>query len=206
MFKLISVTNRRLCGGSFKEQVERIAKAGISAVILREKDLEEAQYQELAKQIIPICEACSVPCILHTFPKTAKELGQDTIHLPLAKLRENEELKKLFKTIGVSVHSVEEAVEAQQLGAAYLTAGHIFATDCKKGLPPRGTGFLRRVVEAVSIPVYGIGGITEENAVKIKEAGAAGACIMSSLMAEPFPEKLVYKIQKNITECGKNGC
>lgn len=49
--------------------------------------------------------------------------------------------------------------EAEQLGASYLTAGHIYATDCKRGLPPRGLGFLKEVCREVSIPVYGIGGI-----------------------------------------------
>lgn len=70
-----------------------------------------------------------------------------------------DEEKKKFTKIGISIHSVEEAKEAEQLGASYLTAGHIYATDCKRGLPPRGLGFLKEVCREVSIPVYGIGGI-----------------------------------------------
>ena len=50
-------------------------------------------------------------------------------------------------------------MEAERLGAAYVTAGHIFTTDCKKGLPPRGLDFLKNVCDAVTIPVYGIVGI-----------------------------------------------
>ena len=50
-------------------------------------------------------------------------------------------------------------MEAERLGATYVTAGHIFTTDCKKGLPPRGLDFLKNVCDAVTIPVYGIGGI-----------------------------------------------
>ena len=72
--------------------------------------------------------------------------------------------------------------QAQQLGASYITAGHIFATDCKKGLPPRGLGFLKDICRRVDIPVYAIGGITEENMVSALEAGAEGVCIMSGLM------------------------
>ena len=63
-------------------------------------------------------------------------------------------------------------------------SGHIYATDCKKGLPARGTGFLRAVCEAADIPVYGIGGIHLDEA-QIKEVlgcGAAGGCIMSGMM------------------------
>ena len=87
-----------------------------------------------------------------------------------------------FDTIGVSVHSADEAAEAERLGASYVTAGHIFATDCKKGVPPRGLEFLRGVCEKVKIPVYAIGGINAENAKSAVGAGADGVCIMSALM------------------------
>lgn len=82
----------------------------------------------------------------------------------------------------MSVHSVEQAVRAQQLGADFLIAGHIFPTDCKPGLPPRGLEFLGQVCRAVTIPVYAIGGITPENAPLAVKAGAAGVCIMSGAM------------------------
>ena len=73
-------------------------------------------------------------------------------------------------------------MEAQSLGCTYITAGHVFETDCKKGLPGRGLDFLRNVCAAVDIPVYGIGGIDADNIVLIRDAGASGACLMSSLM------------------------
>lgn len=90
----------------------------------------------------------------------------------------------LHKKIGCSIHSVEEAVEAQKLGASYITAGHIYATDCKKGLAPRGLEFLKEVCESVTIPVYAIGGIDVEGTRRdeVKMCGAAGSCIMSGMM------------------------
>ena len=95
-----------------------------------------------------------------------------------------DEEKKKFTKIGISIHSVEEAKEAEQLGASYLTAGHIYATDCKRGLPPRGLGFLKEVCREVSIPVYGIGGIKfdEEQWNDMKKCGAVGGCVMSGMM------------------------
>lgn len=206
MFKLICVTSRNLCRGDFQEQIEKIAKAGISAVILREKDLEETQYKELAEQVISICEANSVFCILHSFYKIAKELEQDRIHLPLAKLREHPKLAEQFGTVGVSIHSVEESIEAEQLGASYVVAGHIFATDCKSGLPPRGTAFLKEIVKAVTIPVYAIGGIQEANIISIQKAGAKGACMMSSLMTEESPGYLLKKFQNKIEKNREKDC
>lgn len=86
--------------------------------------------------------------------------------------------------IGCSVHSVEEAIEAKRLGAAYITAGHIYATDCKKALAPRGLGFLKDVCQSVSIPVYAIGGIGIDDGRRqeVKQYGAKGSCIMSAMM------------------------
>ena len=89
-----------------------------------------------------------------------------------------------YPKIGTSVHSTEQAQEAQELGASYVTAGHIYATDCKKGLQPRGLDFLRQVCAAVDLPVYAIGGIKfdETQWMSLKECGAAGGCIMSGMM------------------------
>ena len=59
----------------------------------------------------------------------------------IKKLQEG--VKEQFQRIGTSVHSVEDAKEAERLGVSYMTAGHIYITDCKKGLAPRGLGFLK---------------------------------------------------------------
>jgi thiamine-phosphate pyrophosphorylase len=68
------------------------------------------------------------------------------------------------------------------LGASYVTAGHIFATDCKKGLEPRGITFLENVCASVDIPVYAIGGISSDNYMEALDAGAQRVCMMSALM------------------------
>ena len=95
---------------------------------------------------------------------------------------QNEKTKEKFKIIGASCHSVEEAQAAENLGCTYITAGHVFVTDCKKGLAPRGLDFLKNVIESVSLPVYGIGGIDHKNIHAVRNIGAAGTCIMSGLM------------------------
>ena len=154
-------------------------------MILREKDLTEEEYGTLAKEVMNICSRYQVSCILHNFWKTALELGCTSVHLPLPILQKTtDEEKKKFTKIGISIHSVEEAKEAERLGASYLTAGHIYATDCKKGLLPRGLEFLEEVCKEVNIPVYGIGGIKfdEEQWNDMKKCGAVGGCIMSGMM------------------------
>ena len=89
--------------------------------------------------------------------------------------------KKTIRT-GVSVHSLSEAVSAEKKGADFLIAGHIFQTDCKKDLAPRGVKFLTEIVSNVEIPVYAIGVINPQNEHLIYECGANGICIMSGYM------------------------
>ncbi len=183
MSDILCVTDRSLCEGEFLTRIEQIAKAGVKGIILRDKKSDEASYKELASSVLEICKTYHVPCILHSFKNVAAELCAEGLHMPLTLLRNmTEEEKRKFSLLGASCHSVEEAVEAERLGCTYLVAGHVFETDCKAGLPGRGTEFLENVCRKVKLPVYGIGGINSKNYRKIKQTGATGCCIMSGLM------------------------
>lgn len=192
MSEILCVTNRALCREDFLTRLERIAAGGAAGIILREKDLPLQAYQALAEQVLPVCQARGVTCILHSHPQAAEELRVRAIHLPLPILRTlSRRQRESFRVLGASCHSVEEAREAEDLGCTYLTAGHIFATDCKKGLPPRGLEFLRSVCRSVSIPVWAIGGISPENIRSVVQAGAQGGCVMSGLMQCRDPQALL---------------
>ncbi len=193
---MICITNRHLCEGDFFERIEKIACSGVTAMILREKDLSEREYSDLAKKFTEICEKHKVEAILHTYVDTAIKLGVRSIHLPLPVFKDlSGEKKNFFRKIGVSCHSVEDALEAEKLGASYITFGHVFATDCKKGLLPRGIDALKNVCKAVKIPVYAIGGINCGNIGLVFENGAGGACVMSGFMkcesVKDFMKKLI---------------
>lgn len=163
--------------------IKKIVDCRPSAIILREKDLSPEEYLRLAKNVIRICEAHDVPCILHKYFKIAIKLGVKKIHLPLPVLREISATdKNFFDVIGSSCHSLDEMHEAENLGCTYITAGHIFATDCKKNLEPRGIKFLAEIHDAAKIPIFAIGGISAENISQVKSIGVNGACIMSGFM------------------------
>ena len=197
MSEILCVTNRQLCVGDFLERVAEIADCRPAGIILREKDLPEGDYEALARQVLEICRARNIRCILHTFVPAALRLGADAIHLPLPVLRQLTAAEKArFSVLGASCHSVEDAREARELGCTYITAGHVFATDCKKGLPPRGLDFLGQVCRAVDIPVYAIGGISAGNFADILAAGAAGGCVMSGPMACGGVEAYFQSFQK----------
>lgn len=192
--KVRCITNRHLAVQDYDTQIAEIAAARPEAIIVREKDFTEPEYEQLAKRVMDICTQYGVSCILHNFVGAALRLGAEAVHLPMHKLLALTRQEKAgFSVIGASVHSLEEALEAQKAGAAYLTASHIYATDCKKGAPPRGIPFLQEVCAKVSIPVYALGGICAANAPSCIQAGAAGVCIMSECMKHADVKQVLQK-------------
>ena len=195
MFDLVCVTHRGLCTDDLAQRVGELCRGGISRVILREKDLSEEAYEALARQVLA---AGGDKVVLHHFPQVCQRLGVPRLHLSLGGLEANPALRQQVKLLGVSIHAPEEAARAQALGADYVTAGHVFETDCKKGLPGRGLDFLRAVCGAVDIPVYAIGGIGPDNLADVAQAGAAGACLMSGLMTCPHPAEAVRELRERL--------
>lgn len=180
-FKRIAISNRHLCSGSLQEQAAGL-EGRVDILILREKDLEEAAYRKLAEQMIPVCKRSGIRLICHTFRNAAEAAGCRSIHLTFDDFIQWENRPGTFTCVGVSVHTLEEALQSEKKGAQYVIASNIFETDCKKGLPGKGTAFLREICEKTHIEVYGLGGITDKNEPLIRACGAEGACRMSDYM------------------------
>ena len=198
--KLNIITNRKLCENeNLEKQIEKIFSAyekkiilknfEIVALTLREKDLDKNEYLNLVEKIYPICKRYRIDLILHQNYdlNLDKKYKIEEIHLSydnFKSLNKNirEELIKKYKKIGVSIHSVDEAKEVENLGATYVVAGHIFETDCKKDLEPRGLNFIKELSSILTIPIFTIGGINKENSHLAINSGAFGVCMMSSLM------------------------
>ncbi|MBP3234785.1 MAG: thiamine phosphate synthase [Eubacterium sp.] len=209
---IICVTNRIICsnnGESFLERIGKVVKSRPHAIILREKDLSLSEYRELARAVSEICRKTDGSrLIIHNFYELVLEEDSEVkytfLHMPLWKLEDLYEnshdvykrLREKLTVLGASCHSVEDAKLAEKLGCTYIIAGHIYNTDCKKGLEGRGLGFLTEVADSVKIPVYAIGGITPENIGEVRNAGASGACIMSSSMTCNSPKELLESFRK----------
>ena len=192
---IICVTNKSICeksGEIFLERIRKVAEARPLAIILREKDLSLEEYRELAGEVSKICKRVEGSrLIIHNFYEIILENGIDKNQPGVYA-----ELRSKLLHLGASCHSVEDAKLAEKLGCTYIIAGHIYNTDCKKGLEGHGLGFLRDVVESVSIPVYAIGGITPENINDVRNTGASGACIMSTSMTCESPKDLIMSFKK----------
>ena len=179
---VICVTHRLLCPDDFLERLDRIAAQHPYAIVLREKDLSESEYEALARDCLRICQKHAVSLNLNSQIAVARRIGCDGIHLPFHLLLQHKNELDDFSRVGVSLHSPEEAAQLADTPATYVQAGHVFPTDCKAGVPPRGLSFLRAVCQATDLPVFGIGGINAERYPAVLQTGAAGACIMSGLM------------------------
>lgn len=190
---LICITNQKLCRDDFQSRINEIASGKPGAIMLREKELDEPDYLELAIKVKEICDRHQVKLIINHYIETAERLKVGAVQVSIDDIRKKGETIKNFDQVGVSIHSVEQACEAERLGADYLIAGHVFPTDCKKGLPARGLRFLKEVCDSVSIPVFAIGGISEVNYKIALMAGAKGICIMSEAMTTDHPETLAQR-------------
>lgn len=198
MFKVICVSARKH-SRDFFNSVEMIARSDVDSIILREKDLSEDEYFLLAAKVKKICDKYGKKLIIHNFIDVAKKLGIKNIQLPFSKFISLNNLHDDFESIGTSVHSVGDAVRAEKAGADYIIAGHIFATDCKKGLAPRGIEFLKDVCNSVKIPVFAIGGIDNNSVAEIRNVNCdnfSGVCVMSALMKSNNPQELVQNIKE----------
>ena len=198
--KLNIISNRKLCANeNLEKQIEKIFFAyqrkiilenfEIVSLTLREKDLNKNKYLKLVEKIYPICQKYRIDLILHQNYdlRLDNKYNIKGLHLSyntFKSLNKNirEELIRKYKKIGVSIHSVDEAKEVENLGANYVVAGHIFKTDCKKDLEPRGLKFIQELSLILTIPIFAIGGINQENSHLVINSGAFGVCMMSSLM------------------------
>ncbi len=103
--------------------------------------------------------------------------------------------------IGCSVHSLEEAQQAQQAGADYVTFGHIFASSSHIGLPPKGIHALAQIVDALSIPVIAIGGIDATNVQTVTATGCSGIAVIGAVLESDQPGAATQTIKDTLRQC-----
>jgi thiamine-phosphate pyrophosphorylase len=169
-FELLAISDRASLDIPFPEWLGRLATAGVRAVQIREKDLDDRAVYELARQARAVLSTVLVNGRLDL----ALAAGADGAHLPadgvpVAALRRRFGPGVL---LGVSTHRVEEVERALQDGADYVTFGPVWPTPSKEHYgPPLGVGELARAAR-VGIPVYALGGVMLS---RIGEAAAAGA-------------------------------
>ena len=183
---LYAVTDRAWVGTkSLYEQVKEALENGVTCVQLREKELNESDFLKEAKQISALCKEYKVPFIVNDNVNIAIACKADGIHIG----QEDMELTNVRKLvgedmiIGVSAHTVEEAIKAQEGGADYIGIGAVFATSTKTDVDVLSFETLKSICEAVDIPTVAIGGIKKDNICKLKGSGIDGVAVVSAIFA-----------------------
>lgn len=202
---LYAVTDRAWVGTkSLYEQVKEALENGVTCVQLREKELNESDFLKEAKQISTLCKEYKVPFIVNDNVNIAIACKADGIHIG----QEDMELKSVRKLvgedmiIGVSAHTVEEAIKAQEGGADYIGIGAVFATSTKTDVDVLSFETLRSICEAVDIPTVAIGGIKKDNICKLKGSGIDGVAVVSAIFAAKdiatATKELLFEVKKAV--------
>jgi thiamine-phosphate pyrophosphorylase len=170
------------------EQAQHAADAGVDVVQVRERDLAAGELAALVRDLLAAVHGTPTRIVVNDRLDVALACGAGGVHLrassiPVAAART---LAPSGFAIGKSVHCAEEAIAAA--GADYLVAGTVFPTRSKdESVTLLGIEGLRRIASAVSIPVMGIGGITEERMSQVAKSGAAGWAGIGVFMAPAAP-------------------
>ena len=188
--RLYAVTSRAWAAdeAALFRQIEAAVRGGAGAVQLREKD--RTVLPEEARRFADLCRQAGALSILNDQAELVPASGADGAHVGQEDLEAGRARALLGpdRILGVSVHTVEEALRAQAAGADYLGAGTIFPTTTKADATPVSLETLRAIVEAVDIPVVAIGGITRDNLPELKGLGLAGVAVVSAIFAQKDPE------------------
>ena len=184
--RLYAVTDRAWVGRqSLYEQVESALRGGVTCVQLREKELDEEAFLAEAMEISALCRRYGVPFFVNDNVEVAVKCKADGIHVgqeDMAAVRVRRRVGEDMM-IGVSVHSVEEALEAVKNGADCLGVGAMFSTATKTDADVLSMEVLRDICAAVDVPVVAIGGIGKGNLGQLAGTGVDGVALVSAIFA-----------------------
>ena len=195
--------------GKLLTKVEAALTGGAEFVQYRAKEIRPDDRRKMAKDLKNLCRKHEARLIINDLPELAHDINADGVHLgqddmSVAQARQILGHKKL---IGVSTHSVDEALKAEGQGADYIAIGSIFQTDSKENTTLVGLETLKRVRKAVRIPVVAIGGITPDGAFEALDAGADAVAVISGIMADSDPARAAkeYSLLFNRNNPAPNG-
>ena len=201
-FVLYAVTDRTWLGGeSLYSQVEKALKGGATFIQLREKHMDEELFCEEAVEIHRLCQQYGVPFVINDNVDIVLKMNADGVHVGQNDMEAGNVREKLGpnKIIGVSAHSVQEALQAESRGADYLGVGAAFTTGSKADANVISHETIKAICEAVSIPVVAIGGISKDNVGKLAGTGVDGVAVISAIFAQNDIEAATKEL-KTITE------
>lgn len=203
MLLLYAVTDRRWTGElSLYQQVEAALKGGATLIQVREKDMDEKEFLEEARELVKLCHSYGRALIINDNVKVALESGADGVHVGQKDMSAADIRKTAPEgfIIGVTAKTKEQAKRAEREGADYLGVGAVFPSSTKETAIRITTEELKNICNSVQIPAVAIGGITMENVTNLKGGGMSGAALVSAVFAASDIERETRRMKKKIQE------
>ena len=187
---LYAVTDRAWTGPmTLLQQAEAALQGGVTCLQLREKHLEDDAFLAEAREMAALCKRYRVPFIVNDRVDIALACGADGVHVGQDDM-EISAVRRLAGDklmVGVSAHTVEEAVRAARGGADYLGLGAVFSTSTKADAGAMSRDTLKAICQAVDIPKVAIGGISAGNILQLSGSGVDGVAVVSAIFGAPDP-------------------
>lgn len=186
-YLLYGVTDATWLGEQLlEEQVEQAIQGGATFIQLREKELPYDTFLTRAKKIKAVTDRYKIPFVVNDHIDIAIACDADGVHIGQddGAVCEVRKLLGTDKIIGVSVQTIQQAIQAENDGADYVGVGAIFPTETKKDAKAVSFDILQKISETISIPVVAIGGINEHNVLQLRESGIAGVAVISAIFAK----------------------
>ena len=200
---LYAITDRTwLNGRKLKDVVKESLDGGATFIQLREKHLDTEHFLLEAKELKDLCHAYHVPFVINDNVEIALAIDADGVHVGQHDMEVQYAREKLGpnKIIGVSAHSVEEAILAEKNGADYLGVGSVFTTTTKSDAGHISFDTVKKICASVSIPIIGIGGITKENVHALHGAGLCGVAVISAIYAQKDIAQATRELKSAVEE------
>lgn len=193
------ITDREIAGNrSIADVVQAAIRGGATMIQLREKTASDSEMLAIGRTIQQMTRAAGIPLIINDRVAIAQELDAEGVHVGQSDMQAYDVRKMLGedRLLGVSAETIAEARQAEAAGADHLGVGDVYGTLSKADAhTPIGLSGLTTIVEAVTIPVVAIGGITLENAAATIQAGAAGVSVISAIVGAADPEHAARQLR-----------
>jgi thiamine-phosphate pyrophosphorylase len=189
-----------LAGRQPAEVARQLIAGGVDILQVRAKELPTPQRVALALAIIGVAMPRNVPVIVNDDIDAAFESGADGVHLGQEDwAATSRDRLHNMRIVGLSTHSLEQALRAERDGANYIGVGPVFPTGTKPGVPPVGVGLVKEVAARVAAPFFAIGGITLDNVDEVLAAGATRVAVVSALLNAPDPAKAAKAFKRKLS-------
>lgn len=176
------ITDRTWCALSPYGMCEAALEAGVRFIQYRDKDLTRREIYYEAVRLRGLTRSADAVFIVNDHADIALAVEADGVHLGQDDLPLKEARKIMGnRIIGISTHSLEQALEAEAAGADYIGFGPVFETSTKDAGSPKGIDNLRLIAQNIAIPVVAIGGINSRNLKQVMDAGAGAAAVATAI-------------------------